>query len=114
MPNASPSPKQYVASDVYAVGIEAGYNLFGLSSKMTAENQKLYLFGRYDAYDSMYKMEKGTPYDWCGRQRVAVGVNYFPIRDIVIKGEYAVGLLGKKYNNEPSISLGVAYAGFFL
>ena len=114
MPNASPSPKQYVASDVYAVGIEAGYNLFGLSSKMTAENQKLYLFGRYDAYDSMYKMEKGTPYDWCGRQRVAMGVNYFPIRDIVIKGEYAVGLLGKKYNNEPSISLGVAYAGFFL
>lgn len=114
MPNASPSPKQYVASDVYSLGIEAGYNIFSLSQKLTERKQKMYVFGRYDAYDSMYKMEKGTPYDWCGRQRVAAGINYFPIKDIVVKGEYSIGLLGKKYNNEPSISIGIAYSGFFM
>lgn len=63
----------------------------------------------------MYKMERNAfSYDWCGRQRVAVGINYYPIRDIVIKGEYSIGLLRSKYNNEPGISLGIAYSGFFL
>lgn len=113
MPSASPSPRQFVASDAYSVGIEAGYDLFSATRKLRGR-QRLYLFGRYDAYDSMWKMEKGTPYDWCGRQRVAVGFNYCPLREIVIKGEYARGLLRSKYNDEPSISLGVAYSGFFL
>ena len=113
MPSASPSPRQFVASDAYSMGVEAGYDFFSLSRKLR-DRQRLYLFGRYDAYDSMWKMEKGTPYDWCGRQRVAIGFNYYPLKEIVIKGEYARGLLKSKYNDEPSISIGVAYAGFFL
>lgn len=113
MPNASPSPHQYVASDAYALGLEAGYDLLRLVPGRDFADKSLYLFGRYDNYDSMYKMEKGTPLEWCGRQRVAVGLNFRPLRDIVIKGEYAIGLLSSRYNNEPSISLGVAYAGFF-
>lgn len=113
MPSASPSPRQFVASDAYSMGVEAGYDFFLLSRKLR-DRQRLYLFGRYDAYDSMWKMEKGTPYDWCGRQRVAIGFNYYPLKEIVIKGEYARGLLKSKYNDEPSISIGVAYSGFFL
>lgn len=115
MTNASPSPKQLVASDAIAAGIEAGYDFFSLSPKLRQKEQRFYLFGRYDYYDSMYKMERNAfSYDWCGRQRVAVGINYYPIRDIVIKGEYSIGLLRSKYNNEPGISLGIAYSGFFL
>lgn len=114
MPKVSPSPHQFVASDAYAIGIEAGYNFFSFSQKLTEKNQRFYLYGRYDNYDSMYKMEKGTPYGWCGRQRIAAGINYYPMRDIVIKGEYSLGLLEKKYNNEPSVSIGIAYSGFFL
>lgn len=114
MPSASPSPRQYVASDAYAIGVEAGYNLFALGKSMADSKQKFYLFGRYDNYDSMYKMESGKAYGWCGRQRVAVGVNYYPIKQIVIKSEYAVGLLGKPYNNEPGLSFSIAYSGFFL
>lgn len=115
MTNKSPSKRQTVASDVIATGIEAGYNFFGLSRTLTASRQKLYLFGRYDFYDSMWKMDGGDQKaDWCGRQRVAVGVNYYPIRDIVVKGEYAIGLPGSQYNKEPSISLGVAYSGWFM
>lgn len=114
LPSASPSPRQYVASDAYVLGIEAGYNLFAFSSSLTAQQQRFYVYGRYDNYDSMYKMESGKPYEWCGRQRVAAGVNYYPIKQIVIKGEYSYGILAKQYNNEPSISLGIAYSGFFL
>lgn len=115
MTNASPSPKQLVASDAIAAGIEAGYDFFSLSPGLHQKQQRFYVYGRYDYYDSMYKMERDAfSYDWCGRQRVAFGVNYYPIRDIVIKGEYAVGLLKSKYNNEPSLSLGIAYSGFFL
>lgn len=114
MRNDSPSPKQAVASDAIAAGIEAGYNIFGLLNDEKLQHQKLYLFGRYEYYDSMHKTE-GAVQDaaWCGRQRIAAGVNYRPIKDIVLKGEYSMGLLDKAYNNEPSISIGVAYSGLF-
>ena len=52
-------------------------------------------------------------FDYCGRARIAAGINYFPIKDIVLKGEYSIGLLKEPFNNEPSVSLGVAYSGFF-
>lgn len=114
MRNDSPSPKQPVGSSAIACGIEAGYNIFSFSPSLTNSGQKLYIFGRYDYYDSMHTTDKTiVRQGWCERQRVAVGVNYFPISKIVIKGEYAIGLLKKQYNNEPSISVGIAYAGLF-
>ena len=45
---------------------------------------------------------------------MAVGFNYHPIRQIVVKGEYSKRFLKKMYNDEPSVSVGVAYEGFFL
>ncbi len=111
MRNDSPSPKTNVASDAISVGVEAGYNIL---APLRVHDQKLYVFARYDYYDSMLKTAGGVlRYDWCGRQRIAAGVNYFPIKQIVVKGEYSIGLLKKPYNNEPAISLGIAYAGFF-
>lgn len=111
MRNDSPSPKTNVASDAISVGVEAGYNIL---APLRVSDQKLYVFARYDYYDSMLKTAGGVlRYDWCGRQRIAAGVNYFPIKQIVVKGEYSIGLLKKPYNNEPAISLGIAYAGFF-
>lgn len=111
----SPSPKQAVGSDAIAAGIEAGYDVFSLWNNKKIRDQKLYIFGRYEYYDSMYKTEGSIQdYKWCGRQRIAAGVNYFPIKDIVIKAEYSLGLLEKPYNNEPSVSIGVAYSGFFI
>ena len=112
MSSNSPSPKQAVASDAIAAGIEAGYDLFSQFEKTRAKNQKFYIFGRYDYYDSMHKTS-GLKYEYCGRNRIAAGINYFPMKQIVIKGEYSIGLLKSMYNNEPAISLGIAYAGFF-
>lgn len=114
MRNDSPSPKQAIGSDAISAGVEAGYNLFGIGNNDKLQNQSLYLFGRYEYYDSMYKTE-GTIQDaaWCGRQRVAVGLNYRPISDIVFKAEYSIGFLDKAFNNEPSFSIGIAYSGLF-
>ena len=69
----------------------------------------------WDYYDSMYKVEKGLrDLKWTERNTISVGVNYFPIRDIVVKGEYSIGLLKKPFNNEPSVSIGIAYSGWFM
>ena len=50
--------------------------------------------------------------EW-SRQKVTFGFNYFPIKQIVIKGEYSNRLFKSQYNNEPTVSLGVAYSGLF-
>ena len=109
----APSPKQAVGSDAIAVGVEAGYDLLALS-KRRKPGRALHLFGRYEYYDSMYKTE-GTiqDYKWCGRKRVAVGLNYRPMKNLVVKGEYSLGILDEQYNNEPSVSVGIAYSGLF-
>ncbi len=114
MSKYSPSPKQNVGSAALAAGIEAGYDLFSFSPSLKKKEQRFYLFGRYEYYDSMAKTTSNIGrIRWCGRERWAVGFNYYPIRNIVIKGEYAVGLLRSGYNNEPSFSLGIAYSGLF-
>ena len=45
---------------------------------------------------------------------MAVGVNYYPLKQIAVKAEYSNRFLKSGYNNEPSINLSVAYEGFFL
>lgn len=109
----SPSPRQVIGSDALATGIEAGYDLFGLCRKFREEHRKLYLFGRYEYYDSMYKGYASDLYKYCGKKRLAIGVNYYPMPEIVIKGEFSKRFFDEPYNDEPSISLGIAYCGWF-
>lgn len=125
MRKGSVSSKQWVASDAAAVGVEAGYDFFSLSQKLRRKGHRFYVFARYDWYDSMlrYDNQPTDAYAWCGRQRAAVGVNYFPIKEVAVKAEFAYGILnkgiltdgtkGKLYNDEPQISVGIVYAGFY-
>jgi hypothetical protein len=46
--------------------------------------------------------------------RLAFGLNYYPIPQIAIKADYSLRKLKNPYNNEPSLNIGVAYEGFFL
>jgi hypothetical protein len=110
----NPSKRQVVASDALCTGVEAGYDFFALCRKLHDDRQKFYLFGRYEYYDSMYRGSKADAYQWCGKQRMALGVNYYPMPQIVIKGEYSKRFFKSQYNDEPSVSLGIAYCGFFL
>ena len=125
MRKGSVSSKQWVASDALTAGVEAGYDFFSLSSALAAKHQQFYVFGRYDYYDSMFRYD-GKPtdmYAWCGRHRIAAGINYFPIPQIAVKAEFAYGIMkpgtradgtrGKLYNDEPQIAVGIVYAGFY-
>ncbi|MBE6248456.1 MAG: hypothetical protein E7106_04295 [Prevotella sp.] len=103
----------FVSGNAYAIGIEAGYDIFSQIESMRKDGQKFYVFGRYEAYNPYASDTKGVSYAYTAVKRFAVGVNYYPIRQIAIKGEYSKRLLKNLYNDEPSINLGVAYVGLF-
>ncbi len=110
----SVSPQTSVASDAISVGVEAGYDVFSQLRKPKEKGQKLYVFGRYDYYDSMHKTEGSIVDNPCWeRQKLTVGINYKPISQIVLKAEYAHRFLKTGFNDEPAINIGIAYAGFF-
>lgn len=115
MSSASPSPKTAVGSDAVATGIEVGYDIFSALGSTKLANQQLWVFGHYEYYDSMARVATGImDYNWCGKHRIAFGVNYYPIKEIAVKAEFSERLYQKPYNNEPSISIGIIYAGYFL
>ncbi len=114
--NGAPTPgKPAVASEAISIGAEAGYDVLSLCNKVSAKGKSLYLFGRYDYYDSMYNTESGVPdYAYWERECVAFGLNYSPMKQIVIKAEYQMrNLVDSRYNDENTFSIGVMWAGFF-
>lgn len=112
--NNAPYKKTPVGKNAVAVGIEAGYDVFSQIGKLREDNQKLYLLGRYEYYNSYIPAKDQSKYEYTGKNRMAFGVNYYPIPQIAVKAEYSKRFFKSQYNNEPSVSLGVAYQGFFL
>ena len=110
--NFSPYPRSLVGEAAIACGGEIAYDI--MHPMRNTGNQKLYLFGRYDYYDSYIPYEGAISlYEWTERHVMTLGVNYYPIKQVVIKAEYAQRFLKEQYNDEPMFSLGVAYSGFF-
>ncbi len=76
----SPSPKTNIGEAAIALGIEAGYDIFSQIASMREREQRFYVFGRYDYYDSMYKTVKNmTDEKMWQRQKVTAGVNYVTV-----------------------------------
>lgn len=111
---SSPYKKAPVGKNAVAVGIEAGYNVFSQIAKLRADNQKFYVFGRYEYYNSYIPGANQNHFDYTAKKRMAAGINYYPVPQIAIKAEYSKRFLKAGYNNEPSVSIGIAYQGFFL
>ena len=110
----SPFNPDPVSKTAMATGIEAGWDLFSQIAKLRQDQQRFYLFGRYEYYNSYKASGTQLRYPYTEKNRIAFGFNYYPIKQIVVKGEYSHRFLKSAYNNEPSVSLGVAYEGFFL
>ncbi len=109
----SPYPRTLVGEEAVAVGGEVAYDI--LHGKQRAGGRRLFVFGRYDYYDSYIPYASAiTMYDWTERHIMTLGLNYYPIKQVVIKAEFAERFLKEQYNNEPMFSLGVAYSGFFV
>ncbi|MGN0235066.1 MAG: hypothetical protein ACI4BD_01955 [Paludibacteraceae bacterium] len=119
MSKNSISKRENVASDAYTAGAEIGYDIFHSIPRIHDKRQSLYLFARYDAYDAQARIE-GTKNYWTGRQKVSCGLNYLPVPEVIIKGEFGYGILNQnpysatRYNNEPYVALSVNYCGFFV
>jgi len=102
----------FVSKNAYAVGIEAGYDVFSQVSTLRNKDH-LYLFARYEQYNPYASATKNTPYDYTAVKRMAVGVNYHPVKQVVVKAEYSKRFLKSLYNDEPAVNVGIAYEGFF-
>ncbi len=101
-----------VAKSALTYGAEAGYNIFSFIPK--AKDQKLFVFARYEFYDSMYSVEDGvTMRNYCERTCISGGINYNPIPQIAIKMEYQSRLFPSPYNTENTLALGFTYTGMF-
>lgn len=109
-PNQSGNNK-YFGSHAVAAMVEVGYDIFSQIAKLRQDNQKLYVFGHFEYYDSNVH---NTTAQWTNKKILAGGVNYYPLPQICIKAEYNHRFLKSKYNDEPALNIGVAYQGFFL
>ena len=112
--NNAPYKKTPVGKNALAYGIEAGYDVFSQWLKMRADNQKLYLFGRYEYYNSYIPSPEQQQYEYTAKKRMALGINWMPVPQVVVKAEYSKRFLKSQYNDEPSVSVGIGYKGFFL
>jgi len=101
-----------VGDKAVAVGMEAGYNIFSLIN-IKDKDQKFYVFARGEYYNPYIAQSGQGTYGYTEKTRIAMGINWYPIPEIAVKAEYSHRFLSSEYNNEPSISLGIAYQGFF-
>lgn len=102
---------KYFGSHAMATMVEVGYDVFSQIEKLRADNQKMYVFGHFEYYDSYIHSNTKT---WTNKRVWAFGVNYYPVPQIAIKAEYNLRDLQSPYNDEPALNIGVAYEGFFL
>ncbi|MBR0073406.1 MAG: hypothetical protein IJP95_06165 [Bacteroidales bacterium] len=107
--STSPYPHTMVGEAAYAMGLEAGVNVLANSQR----NRKLFVFGRFDWYDSYKPAVDLVDIDWCERKVLSGGINYYPLPEIAIKAEGGVRLLADQYNNEPWVAVGITWCGFF-
>ena len=109
----NPYPHTFVGEAAWDASIEAGVDLLSFA-QWRRDHGKLYLFARYDQYDSYVPAEGLADIGWCSRQIVSGGVNYCPLPQVALKAEGGVRLLGEQYNNEPFFALGITWTGFFV
>lgn len=110
--NNAPYKKNPVGSAADAFAVEAGYDVlhfFDLKDK----TQKLYFFARGEYYNSYIPSSDQAAYPFTQKKVVSVGVNYYPLPQIVVKADCSYRFLPSPYNNEPSVNVGIAYQGFF-
>ncbi|MGM9713521.1 MAG: hypothetical protein ACI3Y5_05315 [Prevotella sp.] len=112
--NNAPYEKTPVGKNALAYGIEAGYDIFSQCRRMRADGQRMYVFGRYEYYNPYIPSAEQQRYEYTAKTHVAAGINWMPVPQIVVKAEWSRRFLKSQYNDEPSISLGIAYQGFFM
>lgn len=96
-----------VAENAVSGYLDFGVDMFGIFG--TKKETQLYLFGRFDYVDTMYKTQGlifGNPkYE---RKTNTIGLNYYPHPNIVFKTHYAARTLGNKLT-ENTFTFGLGF-----
>ena len=125
------NPHHYtnIGSNAVAWAVEAGYDIFSQLPRLHRQHERLFAFGRFEHYNTMASGTYESMYRYAKRNRFALGLNYSPVKQVTIKGEYSYRFFKKPnnngltpdsplytqpYNNEPSISLGATFCGRLL
>ena len=98
------TPVAEMAGGAYA---EGAYDVLNLTTK--EEKTQLYVFGRYEWYDSMLKTV-GTVSDNPRYERNiwTAGINYFPVPKVVLKAHYASAALGSG-EQDNTFAMGIGF-----
>ncbi|MDR3246933.1 MAG: hypothetical protein LBT50_10965 [Prevotellaceae bacterium] len=91
---------------------EAGYNILSFFDVKS----KLFPFVRYEYYNTGQKIETGAQeLPRYKRDLMIFGINYFLTPSVVLKADYSHRRINAgKYNSENTLSLTLAYTGWFL
>ncbi len=111
--DGTPRTGQPLADAAFCGGIEAGYDIFYYIPALHWKKQQLIPFVRYEYYNPMLRSVYKNSYAYTEKHRIAAGLNYYPIPEVVIKAEFSKRFLHAAYNDEPSVSLSIAYSGWF-
>jgi len=104
----SPYNHTLVGKMAWAAGFESGLDIFSFIPAI--KDQQLFIFKRFEAYDSYVPADETVDYKWTDKKRIAVGLNYMPVKGLIVKAEYSHRFMAKQYNPEPSINIGIMYA----
>ena len=110
----SPYSSSELGKNAVAIGIEAGYDVFSQIPRLREDGQKLYVFGRYDYYNPYIRDSRQDQYPYEKKNVMHFGLNYYPVKQIVMKLDYTKRFLATPYNDEPAINFGIAYEAMFL
>ncbi len=107
-PGLKPGNFSQLGSEAEASFVELAYNsqsLFNLSNP-------LYLYSTYEYANPIKKVAKGNATDRFNKQSIALGINYFPINNIVLKTQVAQQI-HKQNNLDDSVSFSLSLGYFF-
>jgi len=107
-PGLKPGNFSQLGSEAESSFVELAYNsqdLFDLSSP-------LYLYSTYEYANPIKEVEQGNATDRFDKQSVALGINYFPIDNIVLKAQ-AAQQINAQSNLEDSTSFSLSFGYFF-
>lgn len=107
----NPYPHTAVGKGAYDASIEAGIDLLSFAT-YRIDGRHLYLFGRYDHYDSFIPAKGFNDIGWTNRQVLSAGINYYPLKHIAVKAEAGVRKFDGNYNNEPFVAIGITWVNF--
>lgn len=105
-------PRTPVAEVAVAYSLEAGYDIFSLFEI----EEKLIPFVRCEYYNSAEKMEEGMSEIPINKRNVfTVGLNYFLLPNLVLKGDYSMRQLDNgNYNQENTLSFALGYNAWYV